>query len=808
MNKPLQDVLAKMTLEEKASLCSGLDFWRLKGIERFGIRPIMVTDGPHGLRKAAEEGTIFMNVPATCFPTASAAACSWDRKLLQEMGCAMGEECLQENVAVILGPGVNIKRSPLCGRNFEYFSEDPFLAGEMAASLIQGVQSKGVGTSLKHFAVNNQEYRRMTINAVVDPRALHEIYLAAFELAVKKSQPWTVMSAYNRLNGTYCSENKWLLNSMLREKWGFQGIVMTDWGANNDRVEGLKAGQDLEMPGSAGINDAKIVAAVKTGQLDESVLDRTVLRLLALIDRAEQNRQPIYRYDPRVHHELARRAAGNSMVLLKNEGSILPLNKGQQVAVIGAFACNPRYQGAGSSFINPTILDNVVDELAKGTYWFKYAAGYELDSEIPNEKLIEGACKVAREADVVLVFAGLPDIYETESSDREHMRLPESHNQLIKRVASANPRTVVVLSNGAPVEMPWVDEVQAIMEGYLCGQAAASAMIDLLFGVVNPSGKLAESFPVRLQDVLSSRYFPSGPETVEYRESVFVGYRYFDTAKKPVLFPFGHGLSYTTFEYSSLKLSAVQLTDRDLLTVSLMVMNTGLKAGAEVVQLYVHDRESTVFRPYKELKGFEKIFLKPGERKKVNIVLDRRAFAFYNPEIDDWTVESGVFEILIGASCADIRLKMAVHVAASQPIGVVSDLRKTAGVYFEIARADQGIDDSAFQTVYGSRIPSNHRLPGELFDINTPLGDIKNNWAGKRLYAEVLSNVTKMLGGDENKTFKIMSVRLVDDLPLRNLAIMSNGKFSAEMADNYLLLINGKIFSGLWGLLKIALEEK
>jgi beta-glucosidase len=805
MKEALKEKLSKMTLEEKASLCSGLDFWHLKGIGRLDIQPIMVTDGPHGLRKA-KEGTVFENQAATCFPTASATACSWDRELLREVGQAMGEECLQEDVAVILGPGTNIKRSPLCGRNFEYFSEDPVLAGEMAASLIKGVQSQGVGTSLKHYAVNNQETRRMTINAVVDQRALREIYLAAFEIAVKQSQPWTVMNAYNRLNGIYCSENEWLLTRVLRDEWGFEGLVMTDWGANNDRVAGLKAGQDLEMPGTGGVNDAKIVAAVKAGQLDEAVLDRAVLRLLDLIDKSSEKRKPGYRYDSAAHHALARRAAANSMVLLKNEDNLLPLDKTRKVAVVGDFACHPRYQGAGSSSMNPTFLDNAADELGKAGLQFTYAAGYQKNAELPDAALIDAACAAAKAAEVVLVFAGLPDTYEVESADREHIRLPESHNQLIKQVAAANPNTVVVLSNGAPVEMPWLGEVKAVLEGYLGGQAGAGAAVDILLGVVNPSGKLAETFPQQLDDVLASRYFPAGPKTVEYRESLYVGYRYFDSAKKPVRFPFGYGLSYTTFEYSALKLSAKQVSDRDTLTVSLKVKNTGSTAGAETVQLYVCDNESTVFRPEKELKGFDKIFLKAGEEKEVQIQLDSRAFAFYNTEIGDWMVESGDFDILVGASSRDIRLKDTVRVESSRINVPLADLRKTAPVYYHIGSANQGIDDAAFQALYRDRLPINHRVPGELYNTNTPLGDMKHTFVGGRLYAMVLSNISKMFGEDE--TMRIMAVKMVGDLPLRNMVMMSNGQFSQSMVDAILMMVNGKFFTGLYALVKEMLSKK
>jgi len=806
MKESLNQQLSKMTLEEKASLCSGLDFWHLKGIERLGIASIMVTDGPHGLRKA-QPGTVFENTPATCFPTASATACSWDRGLLEEMGRALGEECQQEDVAVILGPGTNIKRSPLCGRNFEYFSEDPFLAGEMAASLIKGVQGQGVGTSLKHFAANNQEYRRMTINAVVDERALREIYLPAFERAVKQAQPWTIMNAYNRLNGTFCSENDWLLNKVLRDEWGFEGLVMTDWGANNERVAGLKAGQDLEMPGSSGVNDAKIAAAVRAGELDEGVLDKAVLRILDLVDKASLNRKPGYRYDKTAHHALARRVAANCMVLLKNEDSLLPLDKNKKIAVSGVFARQPRYQGAGSSSMNPSFLDNAAAELEKAGVKFSYSPGYETKGETPNPALIRAACEAARAADVAVVFAGLPDVFETEGADREHMRMPESHNQLIQQVAAANPNTVVVLSNGAPVEMPWAGEVKAILEGYLGGQAGAGAVVDILLGAVNPSGKLAETFPMRLEDVLSSRHFPSGPKTVEYRESLYVGYRYFDSAKKEVLFPFGYGLSYTSFEYTSLKMSAKYLTDRDVLTLRVKVRNSGKTAGAEVVQVYVRDNEATVFRPEKELMGFEKVMLNPGEEKEVQIQLYWRAFAFYNTEIGDWTVENGDFEILVGASSQDIRLKESLRVESKRTISSKLDLRKTAAIYYDIANAGQGIDHISFQTLYGEHLPSNVRAAGEMFDLNTPLGEMKSTFIGGRLRAMILSSMNRMFAPTGNDALKLMALKMVDDLPLRNMVMMSNGQFSLKMVNALLRMMNGAFFPGLFALVKALVSK-
>lgn len=542
--KDVEAIIAQMTLEEKASLCSGQDFWTLKGIERLQLPSIMVTDGPHGLRKqAGDSDHIGLNesVPATCFPTASALASTWNRELIYQVGQALAEECKQEKVGVILGPGANIKRSPLCGRNFEYFSEDPYLTGEIAKSHVLGVQSQGIGTSLKHFVANNQETRRMTIDTIVDQRALREIYLAGFEIAVKEAQPWTVMSAYNRLNGIFCSEHHTLLTKILKEEWGHAGLVVTDWGANNERVDGLVAGLELEMPGSNGLNDAKIVEAVQEGVLNEAVLDQAVARLLTLIFKAESTLADEFQYDREAHHALARKVAAEGAILLKNEEKILPLKPSAKVAVIGEFAKTPRYQGNGSSLMNPWSIDNAYDELIKLVEGSQilYAPGYRLKGDAVDRQLIQEACSIAEAADIVLIFAGLPDIYETEGLDRDHMKLPESHDALIKEVTKVNSNIVVVLSNGSPVEMPWASEVKAILEGYLGGQAGAAAIADILFGQINPSGKLAETFPLRLEDTLSNDYFPGGPKTVEYRESIYVGYRYYDSANKEVLYPFG-----------------------------------------------------------------------------------------------------------------------------------------------------------------------------------------------------------------------------------------------------------------------------
>lgn len=804
----IERLIARMTLEEKASLCSGLNFWHLKGIERLDIPSIIVTDGPHGLRMAREGETLSNAIPATCFPTASATACTWDRALLAEMGRAIGEECLQEGVAVILGPGMNIKRSPLCGRNFEYFSEDPFLAGEMAAALVEGIQSQGVGASVKHYAVNNQEQRRMTIDAIVDERTLREIYLAGYERVVKKTQPWTVMCAYNRLNGVYCSEDPWLLTEVLRDQWGFEGIVVTDWGACNDRALGLQAGQDLEMPGSGGVNDQKIVEAVRSGKLEMAVLDKAVARLLALIFKAVEHQKPGFQYDAEAHHRLARKIAADSCVLLKNEGAILPVDAAAKIALIGAFAKQPRYQGSGSSLMNPTRLDTMYDELTARGCDFEYAAGYAIQSDASDEALIGEACETARRAEVVILLAGLPPQDETEGLDREHMRMPDSHVQLIQRVAEANPNVVVVLSNGAPLEVPWFDAVKGLVEGYLGGQAGAGGAADVLFGDVNPGGKLAETFPFTNADGLSAAYFPGGPKTVEYREGIYVGYRYFDKARKAVRFPFGHGLSYTTFAYSDLDTSAERVDENGEVTVRVKITNTGQRGGAEVAQLYVRDVKSTAFRPVKELKEFAKVSLEPGEQKTVEFKLDRRAFAFFDAQAGDWVVESGLFEILVGASSADIRASLPLWVEAGERDFSALDFRARAGSYYDLRQLPDGIPAKEFAALHGKPLPPQGYVRGEQYDLNTPLGDFKHSIVGKMLYGQVAKGMNAMLGAEKDLTLKRMAEHMADDIPLRGLMTLGGGQVSGELIEAVLLLANRKFFRGITKLFQANRKKK
>ena len=661
----IKALVSQMTLEEKAGLCSGLDFWHTKSVERLGVPSVMVSDGPHGLRKQDDKGDhlgINDSIKAVCMPAASATAASFDRDLIRKMGEAIGDSCQHEKLSVVLGPAVNIKRSPLCGRNFEYFSEDPYLAGEMSAAYINGVQSRNVGTSIKHFAANNQEHRRMSSSSNADERTLREIYFPAFETSVKKAQPWTVMCSYNRINGVYASENPWLLTDVLRKEWGFEGYVMSDWGAVSNRVAGVAAGLDLEMPSSGGINDARIVEAVRSGKLDEKLVDQAVERILTINFRYLENAKPETPWDMEAQHLLSADIAADCMVLLKNEG-ILPLSQDEEAAFIGEFAVKPRFQGGGSSHINCFKTTSAL-EAAEGKK-VTYAQGYSVAEDAATDEMIAEAVAAAKKAKVAVVFAGLPDAYESEGYDRSHMRMPDCQNRLIEAVAEVNPNTVVVLHNGSPVEMPWIGKVKAVLEGYLGGQAVGLATVRVLYGEVNPSGHLPETFPVKLSDNPSYLFYGGEGNEADYREGVFVGYRYYDKKEMDVLFPFGHGLSYTTFAYSNLRLNASEITDRDTLTATVTVTNTGSRFGKTVVQLYVGEKHSEVLRPVRELKGFDKVALQPGESKDVTFTLDKRAFAYWNAQIHDWHVKTDEFTIEVGQSSRHIDVSAAVNVTST-----------------------------------------------------------------------------------------------------------------------------------------------
>ena len=674
--KSPRELVAEMTLEEKCSMLSGSDFWHTQPIPRLGIPAVMVSDGPHGLRKQDDKGDhlgINDSIKAVCFPTACASTASFDRDLMRTIGERIGEQCQHEQVGVNLGPAINIKRSPLCGRNFEYMSEDPYLAGELAVSLIQGTQSKNVGVSVKHFAGNNQEHRRMSSDSVIDERTLREIYLPAFEAACKRGKAWTFMCSYNRLNGEYASQHRWLLTDLLRNEWGFDGYVMSDWGAVSDRIKGVAAGLDLEMPSSGGINDNLVLEAVKAGRLSEQDVDTCVERILTISQRYLMNARPDTPWDKDADHDLAGKLGADCMVLLKNEDAILPLKAEEKVLIVGEFAAKPRYQGGGSSHINSFKVTSLLDALS-GMDNISYSQGYRIDTPETVPDLLEAARKAAAEADKVVIVAGLPDSFESEGYDRTHMRMPEGQEQLIAEIARVNPRTVVLLYNGSPIEMPWIDAVKGVVEGYLGGQNLGNANRAVLFGEVNPSARLPETFPLRLEDTPCFLSYGGEKNTAVYSEGVFVGYRYYTAKKQPVLFPFGYGLSYTRFEYSNLSLSSDSIPDTDVLTVSVDVTNTGSVDGKEVVQLYVADRESSVFRPVRELKGFEKVFLKAGETRTVTFTLDKRSFAYWNTEIHDWFVETGIFDIQICRDAETVLLSAPVTVTGTTRVPVHYDL--------------------------------------------------------------------------------------------------------------------------------------
>ena len=682
MENNVRTICAQLTLEEKAALCTGATPWTTVPVERLGIPSIRVADGPHGVRRVADTDELMSgSLPATCYPTASALASTWDTELVRTLGEALGEECVALEVDILLGPGNNMKRTPLCGRNFEYYAEDPFLGGEMAAAFIEGVQSKGVGTSLKHYAANNQEHKRFVIDARVDERALREVYLAGFERAVVKAQPWTVMCAYNRLNGTYCSQHRWLLEDVLRGEWGYTGFVVSDWGAVHDRVEALAAGLELEMPGPRPDRVQTVIDAVRDGTLDEAVLDGAVERLLEVMLRAGKTPKGGAQFDVDAHHALARRIAGEAIVLLKNEGALLPLRSVRRIAAIGAAAQTPYFQGGGSSHVNPTRVDVPLEELRAraGNAEIRYAAGYTMEPGT-DQALIDEAVAVARDAEVALLYVALPAFKESEGYDRPDLKLTEQQVALIQAVAAAQPRSVVILNNGSAVTMdPWIEDVPAVVEAWMMGQAGGGAIADVLFGVVNPSGKLAETFPRRLEDTPAYLNYPGENGAVRYGEGMFIGYRYYDAKGVEVLYPFGYGLSYTTFDYSKLCVSAARFTDSEGLTVSVDVTNTGQVAGKEIVQLYVRDVDARLLRPDKELKGFAKVALEPGETKTVTIELDARVFAYYDPAYGQWVTESGLCEILVGRSAADICLSASIEMASRQELPSLLDLDSTIG---------------------------------------------------------------------------------------------------------------------------------
>ena len=776
-------LLKKLTLEEKCALLSGAETFKTRGMPKHGIPQIWLSDGPHGLRKQAGESDhlgLNPSVPATCFPTASAVANSWDAALGEEIGAALGEEAAAQEVSVVLGPGLNMKRNPLCGRSFEYFSEDPYLAGKLAAGYIRGIQSKGVAACPKHFAVNSQETRRMASDSIVDERTLREIYLTGFEIAVKEGHPRSIMSSYNLVNGTYANENKHLLMEILRGEWGFDGAVITDWGGSNDHALGVKNGSTLEMPAPGGDSVRELLAAVESGKISESDIDARLSELLPLVfdTKAALDAAP-REFDAAAHHALARRAAEESLVLLKNEGSLLPLAAGSKVAVIGDFAKNPRYQGAGSSMVNSTQVDVLLDKLIDSELnVIGYQQGFDRHGK-PDAALQKSACELATQADTVILCMGLDEIAESEGLDRSNLRLAQNQVDLLQAVAAVNPKIVVVLYSGSVVETPWLDNCQALLYAALGGQAGAGAVADALTGKVNPCGKLAETWPLAYADVPSAADFATRRKTVEYREGLYIGYRYFTTAEKAVRFPFGYGMSYTTFAYSDMA--------ADEQGVSLTVTNTGSVAGTEIVQLYVAKKNSELFRPAKELKGFARVTLAPGEKQRITIMLDDKAFRFWNVKANRWEIEGGEYELLVGASVEDIRLCEKISVHGTATVHPYEDVDLDCYYKGEVL----SVSDADFEKLLGHPIPSGKTK----IDRNLTLGEL--NHARSPLGWLVWLVLTILLDVSYKRGKPDLNILFQYNMPLRALAKMTNGAISMGMVDGIVMELQGFWILGL-----------
>lgn len=784
----IEDIVKSLSTEQKINLCSGADYWHTLEIEG-KVPSILMTDGPHGLRKEVNEakGVNIMGKSelSTCFPPAVTIASSWDREIAHDVANAIASEAHLQGIGTVLGPGTNIKRSPLCGRNFEYFSEDPYLSGEMATSYILGMQENNIGCSLKHFCANNQEFNRMSIDSIVDERALREIYLPAFEKAVKNAQPYQVMCSYNKLNGTYLSDNYKMLTQILREEWGFKGIVVSDWGAVNNRAEGIKAGLDLEMPGTKGINNKFIYKALEDGTLTMNDLDRVVTRLVEYALKCENNKYDNFTYDYKTSHEVAKRAAENGAVLLKNDG-MLPLSKDDKIALIGGLCKDSRYQGAGSSKICPQNLVSVYDAFKNSGIEFEFAEGYTVKDH-ENIALIEEAIGVAKKVDKVVLVLGLTPDYEAEGYDRDHINLPVNQTNLLSELFKVNQNIIVVLQTGSVVNMKWIVETKAILNTYLGGEAVGEATFNILYGNVNPSGKLAETFPLSLDSYLVSKYFPMGPINVQYRESIFVGYRYYDTAKVDVRFPFGYGLSYTTFSYSNLNVEQSGNTAK----VTFDITNTGSVKGKEIAEVYVHQNNSVIFKAEKELKGFTKVELEPGETKTVTIELDERAFSYFNVNTNDWAIEKGEYQILVGTNSKDILLDATINLEGDGTDNI--DYREIAPSYYNIDKIDE-ISIEEFSKIYGKEVPSGTMLKKGEYHINTTLGEVTDSWFGNFLYKTILFG-GKMVGKyTENEE---MIVRSIPNMPFRSFVQFTGGLLSHHSVDGLLLMINGHFFKGL-----------
>lgn len=801
MTNKLNDIITNMTLAEKASLCSGENYWKLKSIGSYDIPHITICDGPCGLNKkksSFSSGISEKSSPATCFPAPSALACSWDRTLLSKIGKAVAEECKQASVSCILAPAVNIKRFPLSGRNHEYFSEDPFLTGELAVGYVNGIQSEGVGACVKHFAANNQENRRMLSDSIIDERTLREIYLSAFEKVIIESKPLMIMAAYNKLNGRYCTENKHLLSKILREEWGFCGVTVSDWGAVNHRIDSMLAGLDLEMPGRARYNTEQLLCAIEDGVISEAVLNRSVENILSFILKSIENKVSDYKYDKEDHNRIAREAAVQSAVLLKNSDKILPIAKTAQVVLIGEFAKSPVISGAGSCSTNPNKISCAYDEMFAQEISFTYADGYNIKDDNPNDELIAEACKKAKNAEVAIIYAGLAYGYESEGFDRISLNLPESQNALIKAVASVNPNTVVILHGGSPVLMPWIDDVKAVLMMYMSGQAGGAASVDLIFGRYSPCGKLAETFPLALSDVPCSQYVSAMSNTAEYRECLFVGYRYYTSAEKPVLFPFGYGLSYANFKYSCLRISKNDIREDDEILVSFKIKNVSDFAAAEIAELYIHKKDSVIIRPQIELKEFAKVYLKPGEEQDVIFNLSKRAFAFYSTDTNSFEVESGTYSIKVGSSCLDIQLEIDANVHSTNDELMLPDLREICPSYYNLNSHEHFIASaSEFEKL--SQIKSQPVYSEDKkFDLGTSLGELVNNKNVSSIIRKIIKHSDNTRDKDMPDLLKIQHQLSFINLPLYALVNLSNGKLTHKSAEGLIQMANGKKVSGFF----------
>lgn len=773
------NIINEMSIEEKASLCVGEDYWNSKKIERFDIPNIKMSDGPHGLRvqrESVDNLGINESEISICFPALSTIGNSWNKELAYLLGKTLGEEAKEEKVNIVLGPAVNIKRSPLCGRNFEYISEDPFLAGIIGSEYVKGLQSQNVGACVKHFAVNNQEDRRRTINAIIDERTLREIYLKPFEIILKNSNPWAIMSAYNKVNGEYCTENKHLLKEILRKEWNYNGIVISDWGAENDRVKGLKATHELEMPGGRGNGVNEIVEAVKNKKISEDELNKAVDRIIETAKKCKRKNEELKEYNKEKHHNIALKIAEDSIVLLKNKDNILPLKLNKNIAIIGDMAKSPRYQGSGSSTINPYKIENALDTFLENNIKFEYAKGYERIDLKNDKKLLEEAIKIAEKNEIVIVFAGLTENYESEGIDRKNIDIPINQNKLIQEICKVNNNVIVVLSNGSPIAMPWKDNAKAIITGYLGGEAGGRAIVNCLIGKVNPSGKLSESYPKDLSDTPCYNYYPGTELISEYKESIYVGYRYYDKVNKEVLFPFGFGLSYTQFQYSNLKVNKYD----DKIEVKFKIKNIGKVTGKEIAQIYISQIEPKIYKPNKELKEFVKIELSPNEEKEIAVKLNRKSFEYYNTETKSWKIEEGTYQIQIGKSSRDIVLKQEIYINSRDK----KISKRYPQKYYD--GNIQNISDEDFERLLGYKLPEKHLNIENVTDENT-LEQIKDTKVGKIIYKNQIEKMNNLL--KKQNTNKATKVMMDMQKPLKKFYEKKNSKITKDMIEELLDII-------------------